>query len=152
MSVKSPVACSLGLYLLSASLAWADHCQLNVQPVNFGFYDIFSPVSTDTFAGLTVNCAVGTLYRVSFSPGLYSNGQFNNRRMLGSNGRDYLRYNLFLEPAHVTLWGDGTAGSSIISRISTTVPDVLPVYGRISPLQMVSPGEYRDSIIVTVEW
>lgn len=151
MSVRLPVIYKTGL-LLTAWLVMQPlaACELQLQALSFGVYDIFSPVPSDSISQLEISCAPDTLFRVSLDAGNTTLGF--ERQMQSLIDTDRLRYNLFVDAGYQTIWGDGSAGTVTRSHLSTALPAVLPLYGRIYPLQNVRPGQYRDAIIITVEW
>ena len=89
------------------------------------------------------------MVQISLSTG--NAGRFD-RHMQGTHDR--LRYNLFLDAQHSTIWGDGTGGTQ--AYISQAQPNgkvvVVPVFGRLFPAQDVSGGVYLDNIIVTLNF
>jgi hypothetical protein len=67
---------------------------------------------------------------------------------------EQLTYNLYLDAARTTIWGDNTGGSSHYGPINppnnTNVN--LTIYGRITAGQDVSAGLHTDSIVGTVNF
>jgi spore coat protein U-like protein len=72
-----------------------------------------------------------------------------------TNGGNILEYNLYTDATYQTVWGNGIAGSIIVSgSTSDTLPTNHTVYGRIplnTQLAAVS-GSYTDSIAITVTY
>jgi spore coat protein U-like protein len=68
------------------------------------------------------------------------------------NGASQFSYNLFLDAARTTIWGDGTGGT--LRYGATNPPNVidLTIYGRIPALQDLPLGSYTDTIVVTVNF
>lgn len=118
-------------------------CGLSVQGVAFGSYDPFSPANLDSAGNLAVSCDVP--YTLTLSSG---QGSYTGRLM--QNLSDTLAYNLYLDPARTTVWGDGSGGSSSVSAAAGDRNH--PVYGRIPARQNVSVGSYSDTIIVTLSF
>lgn len=67
-------------------------------------------------------------------------------------GSEPLNYNLYLDSARTTIWGNGTSGTSFITTSPAVANNDLTVYGRTLLGQNVSAGIYSDSVTVTVEW
>jgi len=73
-------------------------------------------------------------------------------------GPGRLNYNLFLDTARTSIWGNGLSGTGIATASLTVGPGVgngtriaqFPVYGRVPALQVVGMGAYSDTIVVTV--
>jgi spore coat protein U-like protein len=59
-----------------------------------------------------------------------------------------LFYNLFTDPSHLSIWGDGSPGTSLVSFSGTSGSRT--IYGRIPAGQNVSVGTYGDTITVTL--
>jgi spore coat protein U-like protein len=76
-------------------------------------------------------------------------GHAGPRRMTGVGG--FVAYELFLDAARTSIWGDGTAGSQVFAAaIGMGQTLRLPVYGRIFPYQAAPAGVYTDTIEVIV--
>jgi len=136
--------CSLiaGALLALPGAALAD-CSLNVIGVAFGQYDPFSTTDTDITGSVSMNCDTETSVQVSFSAGF---GPFATREM--KSGLNAILYNLFTDPSHLTIWGDGSPGTSLVSISGTTGSHT--VYGRIPARQNAPVGTYGDTITVTL--
>jgi spore coat protein U-like protein len=132
---------ALALALLPA-LAHAE-CFLSVVNVSFGSYDTLSLSDSEITGGIVVNCDMESTAQVTLSTGL---GSFDARRM--QSGASLLFYNLFLDPARLTIWGDGSPGTSLLSINGTG--GTYPVYARVPARQNVPVGEYADTITVTL--
>jgi spore coat protein U-like protein len=87
--------------------------------------------------------------QISLSAGM--SGGFD-RYMRG--GLDRLRYNLYLDGSHTQIWGDGTGGTGVYT--SKAQPNnkvvVVPVFGRVFPVQDVSSAIYIDTLVVTLDF
>ena len=136
------------LLSLTANPAWAQGCNINVQDVNFGNYDVFNNVPLDSTGTITVNCTLAAVYSVSLSPG---SGSYSPRVM--RSGADTLEYNLYTNTSRTTIWGDGTGNTAIVSGIAAIGVNINhTVYGRIPARQNVRVGTYFDSITVTLSF
>jgi spore coat protein U-like protein len=80
---------------------------------------------------------------VSLSSGV---GTFAARQM--RSGAQSLVYNLYLDASHLSIWGDGSPGTSLLSLSGTG--GNYTVYGRIPAGQNVLVGGYSDTITVTL--
>jgi spore coat protein U-like protein len=76
-------------------------------------------------------------------------GSFNRALF---NNWERLNYNLYLDPTRRIVWGDGSGGTEYysVSNPPNNTTVVVPVYGRINPLQDVSAGTYSDVIEVKI--
>lgn len=127
------------------------HCTIVDSPgVSFGRYDVFSPVPLDAAGSFSYECHGVTqddLIVIELSAG--SGSGHGTREM--SNGATRLAYNLYLDAARTTVWGNGTGGSSVHGPIRpNSGTNTLWVYGRIPARQNVSVGAYSDTLTMTI--
>lgn len=138
----------LALLLLSCpAQAVCTSLAVSATPLDFGVYD---PSVTRASTGtITVQCGVGILPSLTITLTAGS-GSYAQRRM--QLGPDALNYNLYVDAAHMTVWGDGSGGtatqglSGLISLGSTDYT----VYGLMDAGQYPAPGNYTDTIVVGV--
>lgn len=127
---------------IAAAPVLAVTCNVSTGGLVFGSYDPFSTVSLDSAGDIAVTCDVATPYSVSLSPG---SGTYANRRMF--SGANVLNYNLYIDPLRLTVWGDGSAGTSTVSG---SISNHYTVYGRIPARQNIYIGSYGDNATITV--
>jgi len=118
-------------------------CTVSAQGVIFGAFNPFSVSALDGVGNIGVDCSAATAYTVSLSTGF---GSYAARTM--KNGPNQLGYNLYTDASRTVIWGDGTAGTAMVSSSGTTANHT--VYGRIPSLQNVNVGSYSDTITVTL--
>ena len=130
----------------------AVRCSVTTVGVAFGVYDVFASTPLLSAGSVSVRCVgIGTgieLISVALSTGV--SGSFHPRTLF--RGSDRLNYNLYLDPGHSQIWGDGTGGTMRHVSVSNSQPANLTIFGRIPPGQDVSAGTYSDTIIVTVNF
>lgn len=130
----------------------AVRCSVTTVGVAFGIYDVFSATPLISAGSVSVRCVgLGTgieLVSVSLSTG--GSGSFHPRTLF--RGSDRLNYNLYLDPGHSQIWGDGTGGTLRQVSVSNNQPVTLTIFGRIPPGQDVSAGTYSDTIITTINF
>ncbi|MDQ3565221.1 MAG: spore coat U domain-containing protein [Pseudomonadota bacterium] len=127
---------------------------MSATPVSFGSYNVFNATPLDATGTITVRCTglVGLLvsYNIKLSAGL--SGSYAPRQM--ASGANRLNYNLYTAATRLTVWGDGSAGTSFVSNTITLlllgVTVNHTVYGRVPALQNVAVGSYSDNITVTL--
>jgi len=128
-------------------------CRVTTTGVNFGAYDVFVAAPCDTAGTVTVACdsALATDVTISIGPSPTSGG-FRPRQMRHASQADRMNYNLFTAPSMVTVWGDGSAGTStvLLNKVNRNRPVTTTIYGRIPPGQNVSVGAYLDAVTVTI--
>jgi spore coat protein U-like protein len=132
-------------------------CFIAAFTLQFGAVSPSSPAPADSIGNVSVTCtaAPGTTLHYSLSLSAGSAGTFAPRRMR-SGGGAALQYNLYVDAARSTVWGDGNGGTANVadaSRIvATTVTRQYPVYGRIFAGQNVPTGAYADSILIALDF
>ncbi|MBI5237991.1 MAG: spore coat protein U domain-containing protein [Deltaproteobacteria bacterium] len=125
-------------------------CTVTTTAVNFGAYDVFVTTPTDSAGSITVSCDVNTVVtvQIGISP---TSGSFNPRQMKHSILPDLLNYNVFTNAARTRIWGDGTGGTWVQTRlIRPGMPRTWSAFGRIVAGQDVTVGNYTDTLTVTV--
>lgn len=138
-----------GVLLACLALPANAQCSATTLGVAFGGYDPFSGAAVDSAGTVTVTCLLNIGYSVSLSRG--SSASYSPRTLV--NGGNALDYNLFLDAARSTIWGDGTGGTSIVSdSIALLLPNDHTIYGRIPGAQNPAAGSYADTITVTVTY
>jgi spore coat protein U-like protein len=134
-------------------------CAIETRPLSFGVYDTLAASDTDALGQVIYTCgnlgASGTAsgsksIRIELETG--ASNQYGVRRMYTSGFADALEYNIYLDPTHRIIWGNGTNGTDayVDSSPPNRTPVVVPAFGRIRGMQDVSTGEYVDTLIARV--
>ena len=75
-------------------------------------------------------------------------------RLMSAGGGNTLDYNLYIDPARLQIWGDGTLQSFVVTgvRPNKGQPSTYnyPIYGRVFANQAPNAGQYVDNLVVTV--
>jgi spore coat protein U-like protein len=80
-----------------------------------------------------------------------TSGSIANRQLEKTGAAtDRLNYNIYKDGGYSSLWGDGTAGTTPLIVNTTTKTTSVPIYGKIDPGQNVPVGNYKDTVIVSV--
>ena len=125
-------------------------CAVATTGFAFGSYDVFTLTNRDSTGTLTVSCTVTVNARVTLGPSATS-GNIVGRQMRPASGTDRLAYNLFINSARTTVWGDGVSGgSALVFRVVLGRPAARTIFGRIPPGQDVAAGTYNDQVVITV--
>lgn len=123
----------------------APSCRVTVLgDVAFGTYDVFSPAARHSTMRIKVDCPPGAAPQIAISRG--SAPSYSAREL--RSGREVLRYNLYVDPGHQQVWGDGTEGTRM-PGVRSGNTDVT-VYARLPAGQDVAPGTYSDTLVITV--
>lgn len=130
-------------------------CTVTATGISFGNYIPVDAANNDSSGTVRVQClllvALAGSYTIDLSTG--SSGTYAQRTL--HNGTSTLTYNLYIDAARGQILGNGSGGSSRITRNFTAllgVDQTTTVYGRILAGQNVPPGTYNDTIIVTVTY
>ncbi len=125
------------------------NCGFATTPLNFGGA-IPTPITSnvDAQASITIRCSFGTLYRVAMNAGGGAGASVASRRMTGPAGT--LAYQLHLDAARTTPWGDGSLGTYAGWAFSFGADQTFPIFGRLPAGQAPSPGTYVDTVTVSL--
>ena len=156
------IALGLGLLGIVARPAAAItvNCTVTAGSINFGIYNPLAGVGDASTGALRVVCngngpgATSITVGVSLTTG--SSGNYASRIM--QSGVNKLAYNIFWDPQHTVVMGDGTGGSysgtagpiTIVNGRSIQATGTM--YGFVPPGQDVGAGSYIDIITVTVTY
>lgn len=139
------LACALLLTVPLAALGAAKCNSLSATSISFGTYDTFSTAPRDAAGTLTWHCPGAGAIQATLSLG--ASPTFINRTMV--SGGEQLAYNVYLDAARTTVFGDGSGGTSVIVLSGGGPQQQTSVYGRVFPQQDVSAGTYADTLMVT---
>jgi spore coat protein U-like protein len=134
--------------VLTASAAHAVlTCTLSASGVAFGPFIGSQLLVVGT---ITIACTgTGNVNNATVSLSRGNSGTYLARQM--NNGANRLLYNLYTDLTFTQIWGDGTEGSSPVTRASGPQVSVLQVAAKL-PAQTIPPsGGYSDTIIATLE-
>ncbi len=125
-------------------------CTIGITSMNYGVYDVFSSADLEFTGSVTYTCDTTTNITIALGRG--GAPSFNPRQMV--EGADTLDYNLYLDAAHTTIWGDGTGGTSVYSDPSMPVnkPVTVTIYGRIPARQNVRAGTYTGTVTAIINF
>jgi spore coat protein U-like protein len=133
-------------------------CTIDVRPVSFGTYDPLQANPVNALGQVIYVCgnlgASGTAQdnkaiRIELTTGLA--GQFSPRYM-SAGATVNLAYNLYLDPTHRTIWGQGAYGTDVYvdAKPPNKTPVTVPIYGQILGLQDVTAGQYADALTARI--
>lgn len=122
-------------------------CTITSGNLGFGTY---VGATKDVAAVISVKCSNTTPYNVGLNAGSSSGATVTTRKMTGP-GSAKLSYALFTNASRTTNWGN-TIGTSTVSGRGTGATQGLYVYGRVAAGQLVAPGTYSDTVVVTLSY
>jgi spore coat protein U-like protein len=125
-------------------------CTINVTPISFGSYDVFSPAAVVSLGTITYHCTASTPVTIAIDRGMAAS--FGHRAMSGAGDR--LRYELYLDAAGTTAWGDGSGGTQVYQDPAPPAGAnvAVPIYARLPAGQDVAHGRYTDSLVVRMNY
>ncbi len=137
----------LSLLAFGAQLASAQSCSSYASGIAFGTYT----ETTSKTAGLvTITCPSGTAYAIGFSAGMASGATVTSRAMTGPSSA-LLIYGLFSDAAYTSNWGNAS-GNGWVTGTGSGSAQAYTIHAQIPANQRASPGNYIDTITVTVTY
>lgn len=103
----------------------------------------------DVNATLDVQCTSMTPYTIGLSEGMGVGATVAARTM--SSGAGSIRYAIFRDAGRTMVWGK-TPGTDTFSGTGTGSPQSIPVYGRVFAQTTPAPGNYTDTVTVTIDY
>jgi spore coat protein U-like protein len=130
---------------------YAAQCNVVTSAMSFGAYDPLAATPADTTTTIGISCRTKKPQIVTIQVSGGNSGTPAMRNLL--NGGSVLVYNLFSNPGRSQVIGDGTGGSTTLTRtVDRNNPWDLTLYGRIPALQVIPAGLYSDSLVATILW
>jgi spore coat protein U-like protein len=134
----------------------ASTCSITVLPtLGFPNYDVFAGGPTLTSGIARIRCT-GSGSLPSFTVGMgqsATSGSISGRQMsqqgAGNTGR--LNYNIYKDGGYSSLWGDGTGGTTPLVVTNPSGTTQVPIYGKIDPGQDAPVGNYKDTVVMSVD-
>ncbi len=141
---------AFALILLLSSPARAQCVIDGTSGAAFCSYDPLSASPLDTTGSVTVRCLVALLVTIDLGTG--SSGSYAVRTL--KSGSDVLSYNLYLDAARQTIWGNAAGNGTVhygpvLGLLSGAT---IQIYARVTPRQDVAVGNYTDTIVVTLNY
>ncbi len=137
--------------VLDPAFGLAQTCVVDAVTMNFGSYDPRTPVATLTTGTISFHCSASVPVKIKL---LNDNG--GGPRGTHLNFRNSaLHFELFLDPARTTLWGDGLNGTEYYSAQapSANTTTTVPVFGEIPSGQNPSlAGAYNDTLTIEIDY
>lgn len=131
----------------TASATVINDCLINANNLSFGTASLLTNGISAT-TSISVTCTNNDAYRIALNGGGSAN--VSARSMARQGGGGAISYQLYLDAAHSTSWGDGTAGTSMYTGTGSGNIQTATVYGRVSAQTTPAPGNYSDTITATI--
>lgn len=134
-------------FVVSAPIV--NDCNINIANMVFPTSSLLTGTLTSS-AGMSVRCSKDTAYRIVLSGGANS-GSALTRKMKKVSGTETVDYALLDAPGG-SVWGDGNGGTVVVSGTGDGTTVTRSVYGRVPSQSTPSPGDYKDTIMATVQF
>jgi spore coat protein U-like protein len=121
-------------------------CEFQAENIEFGNHGLLQEGIAATGA-VAVTCTAQTGYTVSLGPGLAGSADAPDDRRMSFRG-DQIRYGLYRDAGHMEPWGDRP--DTLLEATGSGTQQVIQVYGRVPPQPTPPPGNYADTVVVTV--
>jgi spore coat protein U-like protein len=138
----------------------AASCTISATGPAFGTYNPSNTSPTVANGTVLATCTWtgggSTTVNIVASYGTGNSGSYPNRYMLSGTNR--LNYNIYFESGFVTIRGNGSAGTQTgtatltVSSGTRTASVSGTLFGRIPALQDAVPGNYADTIVITMTY
>jgi len=122
-------------------------CAINsAAALNFGTQGVLAS-NVDQSSTIQVTCTNTTPYTIGLDAGIGSAATIAARKL--TSGSNTVSYTLYADAAHTTLWGN-TPSSDTVAATGNGSAQSFTVYGRVPAQAAPAPGNYSDTITVTV--
>lgn len=132
----------------SVTATVATDCAVTATPLAFGSY---TGVALNQSSTISVTCTNSTTYNVGLSAGSATGATTSTRKMTIAGGGATLGYQLLTGSYTGTNWGN-VVGTDTQSGTGNGAAQTLTVYGVVAGSQYPTPGNYTDTITVTVTY
>ncbi len=143
-------ACATGgsaTFSFQADATVINNCTISAAPLAFGTKGVLSSVSRST-ASLSVKCVNNNAYQIALNGGSVAL-DVANRKMKNTVGAEQVAYRLSAS-LDGPLWGDGSAGTSVVAGTGNGSTQTVTVYGMVPVQGTPAPGDYKDTVTATI--
>ncbi len=151
--------CAAGGTVLSAptasqlvTVAYQNECRVGtVSMLDFGTSG-FLTANLDASTSVSVTCTSGTPFKVGLDAGTGAGATTGSRKMTRTSAPlSVVDYGLYRDLGRSLNWGNDTAaGTDTENGTGTGGAAAYPIYGRVPPQNTPEPGDYLDTIVLSV--
>ena len=124
-------------------------CTINsASTLNFGTQGVLA-TNVDQTSTLQVTCTNTTPYNIGLDAGTGSGATVATRKL--TSGGATVNYTLYSDSGRTTVWGN-TVSTDTVAATGNGTGQSFTVYGRIPTQTTPAPGNYADTITVTVTY
>lgn len=165
MRSRAAILMALACGVVPARLPAATMCTSGDVGLSFGPYLSINAAPLDAQANFAVTCT-RTIAPGDTSPGKVTisvalgpsqgSNSIQNRQMFRGGGADLLNYNVYLDAGRISVWGNSDGVDTAVQTLNipnkATRTATFTFYGRVFPLQNLTPGPYGDALLITVNY
>lgn len=135
------------------TLTVTDSCRVvSTSPIAFPTTGVIN-ANVDATGAIAIECTPGTSYEVDLNAGVGSGATTSVRRMTGlTDTAVTVDYAIYQDSARTNIWGEGGAAGDGVGATGTGASQSYTTYGRVPPVQSVTPQSYKDTVTVTVSY
>jgi spore coat protein U-like protein len=152
-TLLAPTCASLttsdGTFPFTASATVVNNCLISATDVSFGAAGLLTSSLVAT-GSISARCTNSDAFRISLNGG--ASGNVAARALQRQGGGGTVNYQLYTDSAYSIPWGDGTAGTNMVTGTGTGNAQSINVYGQVPVQTTPTPGNYSDSITATIEF
>jgi spore coat protein U-like protein len=131
-------------------------CVINsTATLNFGSPGVLGgsggTTNTDQTTTLAVQCTNTTPYDIGLDQGTTTGALVSQRLLLNSVTNETINYNLFTDAPRSIIWGN-TVLTNTVHATGTGSSVSYTIYGRVPPQSTPTPGNYTDTVTVTITY
>lgn len=137
---------------LGVTATVSNSCTITGGTLAFGTYDTISGAEVSGSGSISVACTKGASATITLGQGQNADTGSTDAsplRRMSDGGSNFLKYSLFTDSGHTTVWGN-TAGTGKSYTATSSTAAAQTVFGSISSSQDVPAGSYSDSVVATV--
>jgi spore coat protein U-like protein len=154
--VGGPAAATTTTSTFAVNLTIQAQCVINsTAALNFGTAGVLGgangTTNTDQSTTVQVQCTNTTPFNIGLDAGTTTGGTTTTRKLLNSGSSATVNYTLWQDTGHATNWGNNT-GTDTVGDTGTGASKTYTIYGRIPPQSTPAPGNYADTVTVTVTY
>lgn len=114
--------------------------------LNFGSNNLLN-ANVDQTSGFNVQCTNTTPFNI----GLNNGANFSGTRRMADGSGNYVNYDLYQNTGRTTAWGT-TIGTNTLAATGTGASVGYTVYGRVPTQTTPAPGNYSDTVTISVTY
>ncbi len=125
-----------------------NNCFINTTGLAFGSSNRVLTSAVRALGSVQVRCTANNPYRIALGGGSVT-GNVAARKMRNAVTGETIRY-LISATLDGAPWGDGTAGTTMVTGTGTGANQLVRMYGLVPAQTTPSPGEYKDTVMATL--